>query len=168
VDSSSAAHPVDAAAAHTMWEAYASAYPDRVDACPDFTVEQFGDSRRLADELLAAVTDGPKRATSELLAEFGARGDDLPRVGSHWIACDGAGVPRVVLRCTELRIAMFDQVDEAFAYDEGEDDRSLSSWRAEHRRYWQRRCAARGAVWSEQDEIVLERFTVVWPPALAD
>lgn len=167
-ETSTAAAPVDRAAARLMWEAYRAAHPAAVQACPDYTVEQFGDSARLADELLGAVTDGPKRATSELLAEFGARGDALPRIGSHWIACDAAGTPRVVLRSTELRIATFGEVDAAFAFDEGEDDRSLESWRAEHRRYWQRGCAARGATWSERDEIVLERFAVVWPPELAD
>ena len=62
----------------------------------------------------------------------------------------------------------FNSADAAFAWDEGEDDRSLESWRTEHRRYWQRGCAARGAVWRESDEIVFERFRVVWPPELAD
>jgi uncharacterized protein YhfF len=77
-------------------------------------------------------------------------------------------VPRIVIRSTEMRIGTFASVDAAFAFDEGEDDRSLASWRAEHHRYWERGCAARGRVWSEQDEVVLERFTVVWPPELAD
>ncbi|MDP9695562.1 UNVERIFIED_ORG: uncharacterized protein YhfF [Arthrobacter globiformis] len=47
-------------------------------------------------------------------------GRRLFRIGSHWIACDGAGVPRVVLRTVELRLGPF--TDEAFARDEGEDD----------------------------------------------
>lgn len=166
MDSTPAA-AVDTEAARDMWAAYTAAHPERRRACPDYTVEQFGDSRRLADELLAAVIEGSKRATSELVAEFRARGDDLPRVGSHWIACDGSGSPRVVLRSIELRVGKFDDVDERFAYDEGEDDRSLASWQSEHRRYWRRVCSARGSEWSERDEIVLERFAVVWPPELA-
>lgn len=158
----------DITAAEALWADYAHAHPETVHACPEYTVENFGDSFRLADELLDKVLRGVKRATSELVSEFRARGDDLPRVGSHWIACDGAGVPRIVIRSTELRIAAFRDVDAAFAFDEGEDDRSLESWRSEHRRYWERGCAARGDVWSEQDEIVLERFRVVWPRELAD
>ncbi|WP_446740553.1 hypothetical protein [Ornithinimicrobium sp. CNJ-824] len=31
-----------------------------------------------------------------------------------------------------------------------------------------RTCAARGESWSEDQEIVLERFAVVWPPEHAD
>ncbi len=159
---------VDRAAADAFWAAYSTAYPSAAAGAPEYTVEYFGDSPRLADELLRAVTHGPKRATAELVDAFVADGEALPRIGGHWIACDGTGQPAVILRTTELRIATFCDVDAAFAFDEGEDDRTLESWRREHRRYWTRTCAARGATWSEQDEIVCERFTVVWPPELAD
>ncbi|GAA4381102.1 ASCH domain-containing protein [Paeniglutamicibacter cryotolerans] len=159
---------VDKAAAALMWSDYAAAQPEAVRLCPDYTVEHFGDSAALADQLLHAVTHGLKRATSELAAEYLAAGESIPRVGSHWIACDGAGVPTVVLRSIELRLGDFASADAAFAYDEGEDDRSLERWRTEHRRYWQRGCAARGAKWRQDEEIVFERFTVVWPPEYAD
>lgn len=151
-----------------MWLEYATAHPEAVAACPDYTIEHFGDSERLADALLAEVIDGDKRATSTLVAEFAADDERLPRIGSHWIACDGRGTPRVILRTTEMRLGPFDSADEAFAADEGEDDRTLESWRREHRRYWTRVSAARGREWSEDDEIVFERFAVVWPPERAD
>ena len=160
--------PVDHDAARHLWSAYAHQNPEAVALCPEYTVEHFGDSPALADVLLGEVLRGRKRATAELAAEFAGRGDAVPRVGSHWIACDGAGVPRVVLRSVELRLGVFASADAAFAWDEGEDDRSLESWRNEHRRYWQRGCAARGTTWRESDEIVFERFRVVWPPELAD
>ncbi len=160
--------PVDRDAALVMWQAYTEAHPELVRAGADYTVERFGDSDALADELLAQVLAGPKRATAALVDDFLAEDEPLPRVGSHWIACDGSGRPRVVIRSIELRIATFDDVDAAFAHDEGEDDRTLASWRANHRRYWERTSASRGATWSELDEIVLERFRVVWPPEHAD
>ena len=160
--------PPDLAAAEALWEGYAAAHPDVVAACPDHTVEHFGDSVELADELLGLVLAGGKRATSALVADFLAEGEALPRVGSHWIACDGRGTPRIVIRSTELRIGTFDSVDAAYAADEGEDDRTLESWRRHHRRYWTRSCAERGETWSQDQEIVLERFVVVWPPEHAD
>ncbi|MFG6445729.1 ASCH domain-containing protein [Microbacterium sp. P07] len=151
-----------------MWAAYSHARPDAVAASPEYTIEHFGDSRRLADELLAHVIEGTKRATSELVADFLARGDAVPRIGSHWMACDGLGVPRIIIRSIELRIGTFATADAAFAADEGEDDLSLDSWRREHRIYWTRVAAAQGRVWSETEEIVFERFSVVWPPEHAD
>lgn len=151
-----------------MWQEYAAAHPEAVAACPDYTIEHFGDSERLADELLAHVLSGRKRATSELVAAYAAAGDGVPRIGSHWIACDGRGVPTIIIRTVELRLGDFASADAAFAADEGEDDLSLASWQREHRRYWTRVSAAQGREWSEQDEIVFERFRVVWPPQHAD
>lgn len=158
----------DTEAAERMWADYTAAHPESVAACRDHTVERFGDSAELADELLDLVTSGPKRATATLVVDFAADGQALPRIGSHWIACDGAGVPRVVLRTTELRVGAFHTVDAAFAHDEGEGDRTLESWKDGHSRYWTRTCAARGVDWSADDEVVFERFRVVWPPDQAD
>ncbi|ROR36524.1 uncharacterized protein YhfF [Curtobacterium sp. JUb34] len=159
--------PPDLDAATTMWTDYTSTRPREIGDY-DYTVEHFGDTARLADELLRIVLSGGKRATAELVSEFAHRGDPLPRIGSHWIACDSSGTPRIIIRSTALRVGRFDSADAAFAAAEGEDDRSLESWRREHRRYWERTCAARGAVWSDRDEIVFEYFSVVWPPEHAD
>jgi uncharacterized protein YhfF len=167
-DRSTPPAPLDVAAAARMWDDYAATHAEAAGPDRDYVVDRFGDSAELSDELLGLVTHGPKRATAELVTEFRARDEQLPRIGSHWIACDGAGVPRAILRCTELRLGTIGDVDEAFAWDEGEDDRTLESWRQGHRRYWERTCAARGATFSDDDEIVLERFRVVWPPELAD
>jgi len=160
--------PPDIAASTAFWEAYSLANPQAVLAGPEYTVEYFGDSARLADELLAIVLSGRKRATAELVADFAARGDQVPRIGSHWIACDSTGAPRIIIRSVELRVGPFTSADAAFAADEGEDDGSLSSWQKEHRIYWQRVSAARGAEWAESDDIIFERFAVVWPPEHAD
>ena len=163
-----AAAPPDALAGAAFWAEYADTHIDAVRVCPEYTVEQFGDSARLADELLRAVAHGEKRATSELAAVFAANGEPLPRIGSHWIACDSTGVPIIIMRSTEFRLGTFNSADESFAWDEGEDDRSLTSWKSQHATYWTRTCSARGAVWSEDDKIVFERFRVVWPLDLAD
>ncbi|GAA1823723.1 ASCH domain-containing protein [Agromyces salentinus] len=160
--------PVDRAAAEQLWEAYRAAHPDRATDAEPPSIEQFGDHPELTDELLDLVVAGTKRATAGLVAEFEAEAQPLPRVGSHWIACDSTGRPRAILRSTELRIAVLDEVDESFAYDEGEDDRTLSSWRDGHTRYWMRSAARLGFEWTPEHEIVLERFAVVWPAEVAD
>lgn len=154
--------PVDHAAAAALWEAYRAAHPDRATDPEPPSVEVFGDHPELTDELLDLVLAGTKRATASLVAEFAAEEQPLPRIGSHWIACDSTGRPRVILRSTELRLATFDDVDERFAHDEGEGDRTLESWRDGHRRYWQRTTPALGFEWTEQLEILLERFEVAW------
>ncbi|WP_430645024.1 ASCH domain-containing protein [Agromyces sp. GXS1127] len=160
--------PVDEAAATVLWEEYRAARPDRALDTEPPSVEVFGDHPALTDELLALVLDGTKRATASLVAEFRDEGQPLPRVGSHWIACDSAGRARAILRSTELRIGAFSSVDAAFAHDEGEDDRTLGSWVDNHRRYWQRVCPTIGIEWSDDLDVVFERFEVAWPPEVAD
>ncbi|TFV66815.1 UNVERIFIED_ORG: ASCH domain-containing protein [Bacillus sp. AZ43] len=149
-----------------MWRDYAAASGHPREEEP--AVERFGDSAGLADELLGSVLAGTKRATAALVADFAADGQPLPRIGGHWIACDGAGTPRCVLRTTELRLGPLASGDDAFAWDEGEGDRTRASWLDAHERYFRRTQAARGQAWDDDLEVVFERFRVVWPPEVAD
>ena len=47
-------------------------------------------------------------------------------------------MPIAVIETVELTQRRFDEVDEAFAFDEGEDDRTLAAWRRVHRNYFSR------------------------------
>lgn len=148
------------AAATIVWNQYRQSSADLPETLP--TVGPFGDGPELADQLLDLVLGGRKRATATLVAEFAAESEPLPRLGEHWIVTDGRGVPGAIVRTVELRIGPFVSVDDAFAFDEGEDDRTRDSWLREHGRYWQRQCDRLGIPWSEDAEILFERFEVVW------
>jgi uncharacterized protein YhfF len=154
--------------AREMWLAHAANRTAPGPPEDDPPVERFGDSASLADELIGLVLAGTKRATAGLVLDFLDEGQPLPRIGGHWIACDGAGAPRCVLRTTELRLGRLDSVDDAFAWDEGEGDRTRVDWLDQHLRYFRRTEAARGREWSDDAEVVFERFRVVWPPEVAD
>ena len=160
--------PVQREDAMAMWREYAAGRTGSVPPEEDPVVEQFGDHRALADELLALVLTGTKRATAGLVADFAAADEPLPRVGGHWIACDGAGVPRCVLRSTELRLGRLSSVDDAFAWDEGENDRTRDTWLAGHLGLLHPHAGGPGNAWSDDLEVVFERFRVVWPPEVAD
>ncbi|GGC63443.1 ASCH domain-containing protein [Chelatococcus reniformis] len=94
----------------------------------------FGDGPELADELLALILIGRKTATC-WSADEGSKGSE---VGKLWVVVDGAGRPRAVLRTVELTRRRFDEVDAAFAADEGEGDLTLAYWRSAHREYFTR------------------------------
>ena len=129
-------------------------------------VEQFGDSPELADDLLALVLAGTKRATAGLVADFAADGTPLPQPGDHWVVLDGRGAPAAVLRTTEARTGLLDGVDDAFAFDEGEGDRTRDDWLRGHRAYFSRVAEAAGTTFDEAaEQVVFERFALVWPPA---
>ncbi len=125
--------------------------------------EMFGDSPELADKLLDLVINGPKRATAGAVADYEASGDSLPTVGGAWIACDGAGTPRAMLTTTDVRIGPLSSVDAAFAWDEGEGDRSLAFWTDAHERFFRRRFAELGLAFHPDIPVVFERFDVYVP-----
>jgi uncharacterized protein YhfF len=56
----------------------------------------------------------------------------------------------------ELTQRRFNDVDAAFAYDEGEGDRSLEYWRRAHRRYF-----TRLGQFAENMMLYCERFRVI-------
>jgi uncharacterized protein YhfF len=112
----------------------------------------FGDSPELMDELLELVLTGKKTATCWAASE----GDKGAAIGRRWIAKDGQGRRRVILETVELTRRQFGEVDAAFAYDEGEDNRTLADWRAAHTAYF----TGRGE-FSPDMELYCERFRLV-------
>jgi uncharacterized protein YhfF len=152
-------------ATDAFWRAYRTAAGldhDRYD------VVAFGDSPDMADELADLVVHGPKRATAGLLRDFSVGGEPLPEVGGHVVVVDGKGAPRCIWRTTEVTIKPLIEVDDAFAWDEGEGDRTLEWWLIAHREYFEGHAARQGFVFDDRMETIFERFTVVWPPEAAD
>ena len=130
-------------------------------AAPD-AVEQFGDSPALADELLDLVLHGPKRATAGSLAAFEHEGAPLPVAGDHWVVADGSGRPRAVLRTAEVRVGPLSSVDDAFAWDEGEGDRTRATWLADHEAFFRREMTRLGVAFDPDMPTVFERFDLVY------
>ena len=111
----------------------------------------FGDSPDLADKLLELVVKGIKTATCSTVDE-----PNTPTPGEHWVVLDGRGEPRCITETTEVTYRRFNEVDAAFAYDEGEGDRSLTYWRSAHRAYF-----GRLGTFSEDMMLMCERFRLV-------
>ncbi|HWE73809.1 MAG TPA: ASCH domain-containing protein [Stellaceae bacterium] len=111
----------------------------------------FGDSPRLADELLELVVKGVKTATCST--------EDEPNTstpGERWVVLDGSGTPRCVIETIEVSYRRYNEVDAAFAHEEGEGDRSLEYWREAHRNYFERL-----GRFSEDMMLMCERFRLV-------
>ena len=111
----------------------------------------FGDGAALADELLDLVLRGLKTATCST--------EDEPNTstpGERWIVLDGRGNARCAIESTEVTYRRYSEVDAAFAYEEGEGDRSLTYWRSAHRRYFERQ-----GKFSEDMMLMCERFRLV-------
>ncbi|MFI9489923.1 ASCH domain-containing protein [Promicromonospora sp. NPDC052451] len=122
----------------------------------------FGDEPELAEKLLAAVLAGDKTATSSALWDYEDEGAPLPLAGELSILLDGEGHPRALIRTTRVETTTFEQVDEEFAAAEGEDDRTLESWRAGHEAYF-RRTLGGGREFAPDMPLVCERFELLYP-----
>lgn len=137
----------------------------RIDGMP---VAEFAFPGPLRDELVAAVLRGEKTATAGLLSDYEREGDTIARPGERQVVVDSDGAPVAVIEIDEARILRVDEVDEAFARDEGEGFRTVAEWRAAHERFWhsyadETRAWLGDPDWRVADDtqIVAERFHLV-------
>lgn len=119
----------------------------------------FGATAEEAEALLALVLEGTKTATASAHADYEVEGEPLPEAGTLGIVLDGEGHPRALVETTDVRVVPFDEVSAEHAHLEGEGDRSLEHWRAEHERFFAEHATAG---FDPSMLLVLERFRVVY------
>jgi len=150
-------------AVKTYWQQYLATLPEEhPHRQKSYEAWGFGDSPRMADELGALVRDGTKTATASLIWEYEFDGDPLPQLGEISIILDGQDQPMCIIETTELRQLPFNEVDAAFAYDEGEGERTLEQWRTDHWNYFGRSCKRIGRERSETMPVLCERFRLIY------
>ena len=145
------------------WQAYLNTRPpDSPIRAERYVAEGFGDSPAMADDLGELVVRGVKTATCSALWEWQADGDPLPEVGLKTVVLNGRGEPWCIIEVTEVTIRPFNEVNDRFAYEEGEGDRSLDYWRDAHRRFFSRTLPRIGRAFDETMPLVCERFRVIY------
>jgi uncharacterized protein YhfF len=122
----------------------------------------FGFSPADAREIAQLVLNGTKTATGSALWSYEADKKPLPMVGDIWIVTAGSDVPACIIETTEVRIIPFDEVTEDYAWDGGEADRRLASWREIYWEYIERECQRLGLWPTTKAPLVMERFRVVY------
>ena len=148
----------------TFWQEYVNSLPDAEEAARRFSeVFRIGDSEQSADEGADLIKQGSKTTTSSLLWEYEVANKPLPQVGSLSIVEDGRGNPVCIVETTWLAIKKFAEVDAQFAYEYGEWDRTLESWREHCWVYYEEQCRSIGKLATPEMPLVCERFRVVYP-----
>jgi len=144
-------------------EAFWRSFVDDTGMDGPYSAWSFGNDPATADELGLLVRDGPKRGTTSLLSWY--EGDDadpdepMPVVGALSVVLDSRGDPICVIRTVKVEVRPLDEVDETFAWVEGEGDRSLAHWRDVHIRFF----ASEGRPVDEDTLVVLDTFEQLWP-----
>lgn len=141
-------------------------YLDAAHRPPDtryYGAGHFGNSEAVATECVDLVLRGVKTATSTLLQEHQHTGKPLPQPGDAWIVTTWQGEPVCITETVEVKVMGFREVNERFARDYGEGDRTLLWWREAMWEYYAEECAAKGWQLSEDMPLVCERFRLVFP-----
>ena len=119
----------------------------------------FGLSERLANDLLALVLAGKKRATAGSLYAYTP--EEIPKPGDLSIVTDWDGNPRCVIETKEVRVIPFCEMTFEICSREGEDD-TLESWQTGHRRFFTEDGKEMGYEFTEDMPVIFEDFEVVY------
>ena len=149
---------------NAFWRSYVERLPESEREREYFEAFQFGAGREMANQLARLVLDGIKTATSDLIWHIDAKHKPRWSVGDEHVVLDGSWSPVAVIRTTELSERRFCDVDEAFANDYGEGDRTLAWWREHVFAWYASQCRELGIEPTEELPLLCERFEVVYAP----
>ena len=110
------------------------------------------------------VVAGRKRATCSLAYWYLEKGERMPEQGDLLVVTDWSGLPKALVEIVSVTLCPFDEVDAAFAAEEGEGNGSQAWWREAHKAFFEREMKAEGREFDEHATLVLERFRVVALP----
>jgi len=148
----------------TFWQDYLSTLTE-VDKkkMPTYVVDHFADTPEAATKVGKLVRDGIKTTTSSLVWGLEHIGERLPKVGDISLIVNGNGEPLCIIELTEVEIKPFNAVDEQFAFEYGEGDRTLAFWLRDNWDFHSRWCMEIGRKPSETMLIVFQRFMLLYP-----
>ncbi len=121
----------------------------------------FGWSESMANELLALVLEGKKRATSSCFVTYEKEGSPLPKAGDLSIVTDFAGEPYCVIETTAVTILPFCEMTYEICSREGEDE-VLETWRQAHERGFTAEGQELGFEFTPDMPVIFEDFSVVY------
>jgi uncharacterized protein YhfF len=146
-----------------FWQSYLDSVPERTKLPPaSYEAWSFCDNEEEANELGGLVISGIKTATCSLVWSYEAEKEELPSVGDLSIIMNWEGEPLCIIETTEVESRAFNEVDDRFASDEGEGDRSLAYWRKVHWDIFSRICSTIGREPTETMPLLCERFRVIF------
>lgn len=146
------------------WQAYISTLDDKHPHHQAiYTAWGFGDSPEMADDLGALVVAGVKKATASSIWVYEDTDEPEPYPGEISIILNGKDEPICIIQTSELTVTPFNEVDEAFAAEEGEGDKSLRYWREVHTDFFTQECDSIGKrTFNETMPVLCEKFKVIY------
>src|SRR5690606_21570963 len=120
----------------------------------------YGDNKIVADECAELVLQKVKRATTSSLWWFQQHNDPLPQPGDLAIVTNWEGDAKAIVKTTKVEIVKFKDISPAYAFIEGEGDKSLAYWRKVHWDYFANEMKPFTETPHEDMELVCECFEI--------
>nr|WP_315032569.1 ASCH domain-containing protein [uncultured Chryseobacterium sp.] len=120
-----------------------------------------------ASSIAKLVISGIKTATGSLLWGYEYENKSMPLVNEYNIITDSEGIPVCIIQTLTISIVPFEDVNEQFAFDCGEGDRTLVSWRTMYWEYILSECQRINRTPTPKIPLVCEYFKVVYDEPLA-
>ncbi|MCY9852801.1 ASCH domain-containing protein [Vibrio mediterranei] len=129
----------------------------------DVIAEHFCGDEYNANKCAKLINEGIKTASCSLKAGYEIEQEPLPQVGRLSVVLDWDQNPICIIKLISVEVCPFNQVSGAFAYAEGEGDRTYQWWKQAHLRFFEWYANELNITFSEYDDLVLERFEKVFP-----
>lgn len=142
-----------------MWNLFAE--PEHLEKVP-WTADSFGASPEEADELAALVLEGKKTATCSAYELYAYTNETMYAVGDYTVVTDSTGEAVCIIRTEKLSVVPFGEVSAAFAYKEGEGDRTLEYWRRVHRVFFEKEFRGTPLTLTDTTPLLCEEFQMVF------
>lgn len=113
------------------------------------------------DLLAQLVLDGIKTATCSGHLFYELENEPLPTTKDYNIILNSQNKPVAITKTTEVTITPMNEVSEAFAFAEGEGDRTYTYWWNAHESFFKNELSKIGRDFSEDMLLVCERFELV-------
>lgn len=145
----------------TYWKDFQKHNPEylSVSEPPSF---YFCATKEEADACALLVVQKVKQATSPSLWWFEKYDERFPEIGDLSIVTDWDNEPKAVIKTTAVTIVKFKDVTDAYAFIEGEGDKSLAYWKKVHWDYYANEMKVFGDYPDEEMDVVCEYFETIW------
>lgn len=122
-----------------------------------------GKGSGIEDELADLVVRGIKSATCSWLEAYKVENEPIPCVGERSYILNSHDNTVCVIELVSVEVKKFLEVDEEFAFLEGEGDRSYRYWKETHEKFFSEYGKEIGVTWdSEKHSVVCEKFKVLY------
>lgn len=143
-----------------LWEAFSKNkpnFPEQFDG-----IWKLGDSEEYTKWSNRLVLSGLKTVCSYPLEVFLGSSQPVPEAGDHYVLLDSQESAVAIIQLLDVQTRPFEDIPESYACKAGEGDRSLDTWKENHKPYFKRLLDAKGVEFSTKIDILCVEFELVF------